>query len=92
MGTSLRPLQIAAGVEMLSLLVLLLNLATVHYPAVASLLGPTHGCAYLVCIIYTFRRKDATPATRATSLIPGIGGMLTLRRFLAMGRVESARV
>ncbi|MGW1102403.1 hypothetical protein [Streptomyces sp. NPDC002540] len=39
------PLRIAAVVELVSLTVLLINLATLHYPAVASLTGPIHGCA-----------------------------------------------
>jgi hypothetical protein len=68
-------LRIAARVELASLLLLLVNLATVHVPAVATLLGPLHGCAYLVAV-------GAAPGTRARllALIPGIGGLLAERR------------
>jgi hypothetical protein len=80
----LRPLRAAATVELASLVLLLANLATVHWPAVASLLGPTHGCAYLLVIILTFRHTSS-PRARATAWIPGIGGVLVLRQ-LAVGR------
>jgi len=43
-------LRVAARVELVSLLVLLANLATVHARAVATLIGPLHGCAYLLVI------------------------------------------
>ena len=75
-------LKIAAAVELASLIILLVNLATVHWPAVSSLLGPTHGCAYLFVIVLTFRQTTTT-ATRATSLIPGVGGLLVLRQLMA---------
>jgi hypothetical protein len=80
----LRPLRVAATVELASLVLLLANLATVHWPAVASLLGPTHGCAYLLVIVLTF---GSTPSTRVrvTAWVPGVGGVLVLRR-LAVGR------
>ncbi|GAB7052954.1 DUF3817 domain-containing protein [Catenuloplanes indicus] len=74
-----RPLRFAAAVEALSLLVLLLNLATVHIDAVASLTGPIHGCAYLFVIIAAFRLPGLTRAGRLRSLVPGIGGLLVLR-------------
>jgi hypothetical protein len=72
-------LRIAAGVELATLVVLLINLATVHWPQVSSAIGPTHGCAYLFVIILTVRQSRAT-RTRATALVPGIGGLLVLRR------------
>jgi hypothetical protein len=90
-NSSWRPLRIAAAVELASLIVLLVNLATVHWPAVASLLGPTHGCAYLFVIILTAGRREATTRMRATAVIPGIGGLLVLRR-LAGGRNTTAPV
>jgi hypothetical protein len=78
----LRPLRVAAAVELASLVLLLLNLATVHWAAVASLLGPTHGCAYLLVIALTFR-STASARVRETAWIPGIGGVLVLRQFTA---------
>jgi hypothetical protein len=72
-------LRIAAGIELVSLVVLLLNLATAHWPAVSSLVGPTHGCAYLFVVIATIRQPLATAKIRATALVPGIGGLLVVR-------------
>lgn len=77
----LRALQIAATVELVSLLVLLTNLATAHWPAVSSTIGPTHGCAYLLVIILTFSQSSET-RTRATAVIPAVGGLLVLRRLV----------
>jgi hypothetical protein len=74
-----RVLRIAAATEFASLLVLLANLATVHWPQVSSTVGPTHGCAYLFVIILTVRQSQA-PWTRATAFVPGVGGLLVLRR------------
>ncbi|WP_232376733.1 DUF3817 domain-containing protein [Amycolatopsis aidingensis] len=77
--SSWRLLRIAAGVELLSLAVLLVNLATVHWSAVSSLIGPAHGCAYLFVIVLTARLSRATTRMRLTALIPAIGGLLVLR-------------
>jgi hypothetical protein len=74
-----RLLTIAARVELASLIVLLANLATVHLAAVATLLGPLHGCAYLLVIGCTVAvTRSRRP--RLLSVIPGIGGLLALRR------------
>jgi hypothetical protein len=75
-----RWLRVAAAVELLSLLVLLVNLATAHLPAIASLGGPTHGCAYLVVVVAALRSAAAGPATKAIAWVPGIGGLLVVRR------------
>lgn len=75
----LRPLRIAAHVELVSLVVMLANLATAHLKPISSLTGPTHGCAYLFVVIATWRLTSATTATRAVAVIPGIGGLLALR-------------
>ena len=72
-------LRSAALVEFLSLLLLLANLATVHWPPVASLLGPVHGCAYLFVIGATVQ-ATRDRRTRLTAVVPGIGGLLALRR------------
>ena len=72
-------LRIAARVELATLALLLLNLATVHWQPVSSLLGPTHGAAYLFVIGATWQ---ATPqrGLRLLAFVPGIGGLLVLRR------------
>jgi hypothetical protein len=77
-----RLLRAAALVELLSLILLLANLATVHWPPVASLLGPMHGCAYLFVLGATARvTKDLR--TRVAAAVPGVGGLLVLRRLRA---------
>ncbi|WP_346427680.1 hypothetical protein [Streptomyces sp. AcE210] len=48
-----RPLRIAAHVELISLVVMLANLATAHLEPISSLMGPTHGCAYLFVVTAT---------------------------------------
>ncbi len=75
---ALRALRTAAAVEALSLLILLLNLATAHNAAVASAVGPIHGCAYLIAIVITWSLTK-TSSARAISFIPGIGALLVLR-------------
>jgi hypothetical protein len=77
--TDRRPLRAAATVELLSLILLLTNLFTVHVPAIAALTGPVHGCAYLFGIGAVLRDRQRTTAAVALAAIPGIGGMLALR-------------
>lgn len=66
-------------VETASLVVLLANLATVHIPQVASVLGPVHGFAYLAAIATAFLLPVDT-RTRLLTLVPAIGGLLALNR------------
>jgi hypothetical protein len=75
-------LRVAARVEFVSLLLLLANLATVHLPAVAALLGPIHGCAYLFVIGATLRTTTEI-RIRLLALVPGIGGLLAERQLIA---------
>jgi hypothetical protein len=72
-------LRIAASVEFVSLIVLLANLATVHWPAVSALTGPIHGCAYLFVIIATVSEAQATRQMKTLAFLPG-GGLLVLRQ------------
>lgn len=72
--------RIAAFVELLTLAVLLANLATVHLQQVTSMVGPTHGCAYLVIVLATWRNHGAATAAKVVALLPGIGGLLVLRQ------------
>jgi hypothetical protein len=76
--------RVAATVELVSLLVLLVNLATVHLPAVSSLCGPVHGCAYLFVVVATSRNPAAATATKVLAWVPGIGGLLVARRLTAV--------
>jgi hypothetical protein len=71
--------RVAAVVECVSLVALLVNLATVHLPVITSLGGPTHGLAYLVVVVVTLRDPAASRAAKAQAFVPGIGGLLVLR-------------
>ncbi|MGC4940811.1 DUF3817 domain-containing protein [Kribbella sp. DT2] len=73
-------LRAAATAEVVSLVILFTNLFTVHWPAVSSLIGPTHGCCYLLVVILTARSAGATTNTKLLALVPAIGGLLVLRR------------
>ncbi|MEE6261721.1 DUF3817 domain-containing protein [Plantactinospora sonchi] len=84
----LRALRIAAGAELATLVVLLTNLATVHWPQVSAVVGPTHGCAYLFVILLTLRQSRADRAW-ALAVVPGIGGLLVLRRLWAQRAVPT---
>ncbi|PRX96708.1 DUF3817 domain-containing protein [Allonocardiopsis opalescens] len=77
----MRLLRLAAAVEAVSLAVLLVNLVTVHHEAVTSLGGPVHGTAYLAVIAATWLMPSAAaPGARWRALVPGVGGLLAVRR------------
>ncbi|MFH7341165.1 DUF3817 domain-containing protein [Streptomyces sp. KHY 26] len=91
MTVNLRPpphLRIAAHAELISLIVMLTNVFTVHLKPISSLMGPTHGCAYLFVVITTWRLKRAPAAVKVLALVPGAGGLLALRQ---LDRGDSAR-
>ena len=73
-----RWLSIATAAEVASLVALLLNLATVHLPAVASALGPVHGFCYLATIALAWQ-LPVPASVRLRSLVPAVGGLLVLR-------------
>ncbi|MEV4252323.1 hypothetical protein AB0J52_04030 [Spirillospora sp. NPDC049652] len=73
-------LRIAAHAELISLIVMLANVFTVHLKPVSSLMGPAHGCAYLFVVIATWRLDAATTAAKVLAVVPGAGGLLALRR------------
>jgi hypothetical protein len=75
----LRWLRVASVGEAVSLAVLLVNLATAHLSAVASAVGPLHGFAYLATIATAFL-LPLPAGIRLLTLVPGIGGLLILRR------------
>lgn len=77
---SRRPLlRVLSVIELVSVLVLLTNLATVHAEAVSSVMGPTHGAAYLAVIITTLIIEGAPTRARLLALVPAVGGVLALR-------------
>jgi hypothetical protein len=74
-----RARELAALVETITVLVLFVNLFTVHEPAVSSLAGPVHGTAYLVVIALAFAGSDLGRGARWLSVVPVIGGWLVVR-------------
>ena len=72
-------LRVAALVEALTLVALLVNLATVHWRPVTALGGPLHGTAYLAVIAMVLLLPGAPRAAKLLALVPGIGGWLALR-------------
>jgi hypothetical protein len=83
------PLRIAAHAELISLIVMLTNLFTVHLEPVSSLMGPTHGCAYLFVVVMTWCLRQAPASVRALALVPGAGGLLVLRQLDRGGPARS---
>jgi hypothetical protein len=73
------PLRVAAHLELVTLIAMLANLATAHLEPVSSVLGPTHGCAYVFVVLATWRLRNVPAAAKAVALVPGIGGLLALR-------------
>ncbi|WP_458682572.1 hypothetical protein [Prescottella equi] len=80
-----RHLRIAAHLELISLIVMLTNVFTVHAKPISSLMGPTHGCAYLFVVMATWRIKQTPAAVKVRALIPGVGGLLALRQLDRVG-------
>ncbi|MFE7540892.1 DUF3817 domain-containing protein [Streptomyces platensis] len=80
-----RHLRVAAHGELVSLIVLLANLATAHLKPLSSLMGPLHGCAYLFVVIAVWRLDRIDTTARAIAVLPGIGGLLALRRIGRLG-------
>lgn len=75
----MRRLRAAAAVEAVTLVVLLMNLLTVHTRALASAVGPLHGTAYLAGIAITLLHPFPRSA-RLLAWVPGIGAWLASRR------------
>ncbi|MCX4545674.1 DUF3817 domain-containing protein [Streptomyces sp. NBC_01565] len=84
-----RLLRVSAPVELLSLAVLLANLAVLHQQALASAIGPLHGCAYLIAVIATAREAGPDRTAILLAAVPGIGGLLALRRLSGSGRATA---
>ena len=85
-GPAGRVLTVAAAVELLTLTVLLGNLALAHDPGLASAVGPVHGLAYVTTIGAGLLLDGAPRAARWLTLVPGVGGLLAGR---ALRRVRT---
>ncbi|WP_406430773.1 hypothetical protein OHB00_02605 [Streptomyces sp. NBC_00631] len=74
-----RPLRASAIIELVSLAVLLVNMATGNAQQIAALFGPLHGVAWLFGILATWRDPQRSTGAALRAVIPGIGGLLALR-------------
>ncbi len=77
---------LATAVELVTLAVLLVNLATVHWPPLASAVGPLHGTAYLVTAVLAWQ-LPLPRGVRLRAVVPAVGGLLVLQ---AAGRRDAA--
>jgi len=74
-----RILQLVGAVELVTLLLMLVNIATVHLAEVSRVLGPVHGLAYTATVITAFLVRGGAHRVWLLALIPGIGGLLASR-------------
>lgn len=77
--------------ELASIGVLLLNVATLHLRPITSAMGPTHGALYLAVVVTALLARDLLPRTRWMALIPVLGGVLTLVNVRREARRSPAR-
>jgi hypothetical protein len=65
---------VASALELVSITVLLVNLATAHSDPVTSIMGPVHGGFYLIVVAIAVLARGLRPRTRLLSIIPVLGG------------------
>jgi hypothetical protein len=78
MSPLLRTLAALSVVELLSVLALVANLATVHNETLAGILGPAHGALYLAVAAIALLGRGLTARTRIGAVIPVLSGPLTM--------------
>jgi hypothetical protein len=76
-------MRVVGAVELGTLVLLLLNVATVHLPEFSRLLGPIHGPAYTCTIVSAILLCAGRQRIWLLSLLPGIGGLLVARRMIS---------
>ena len=74
----LRTLAVLSALETVSVLALLVNLATVHDGTLAGVLGPIHGALYLSVAAAVLLGRGLTTRTRIGALVPVLSGPLTM--------------
>jgi hypothetical protein len=74
----LRALELLSVLELVSVAVLLGNLATAHVDGVAGVLGPVHGALYLAVAVTALFGRGLLLRTRLLALVPALGGVFTL--------------
>jgi hypothetical protein len=63
-------------------------MATANAHAIAALIGPAHGIAWLFGVITTWRDPRRTTGIAVVAAIPGVGGVLALRALNRAGQYE----
>jgi hypothetical protein len=76
----LRVLGVLSLLELVSVLLLLGNVLTVHDEAVTALLGPAHGAMYLAVAVTALLGRGLEIRTRVLALVPVLSGPLTMRQ------------
>lgn len=74
----LRTLAVLSVLELVSVLVLLVNLATAHVGVIARIIGPTHGALYLAVAVVALLGRGLTTKTRVCAILPVLSGPLTM--------------
>jgi hypothetical protein len=87
-----RQLRVAAHAEPISLIVLLANVFTVHLKPISAVVGPIHGFAYLFVVIATWRLGQSPAAAKILAVVPGVGGLLAVRRLDRVLNAARARI
>ncbi|MBQ1016614.1 hypothetical protein KBX71_01910 [Micromonospora sp. D93] len=74
-----RILQIVGTAELVTLVLMLANVVTIHLPTISHVLGPAHGLAYCASVITALLIMGGRQRVWLLALIPGIGGLLAAR-------------
>ncbi len=86
---SLRTLAVLSVLELATLAVLLINLATVHARPVTQLMGPLHGAVYLAVVVIVVFAPGLRVGERLLGCLPVLGGALALWRARRNARPEA---
>lgn len=79
MPGDLKLLRLFTVLELVSLAVLLTNMATADSRPLAAAVGPVHGAFYICVVIAVARRPRTSGRTVALAMLPAVGGVLALR-------------
>lgn len=74
-----RVLRIVGTAELVLLVLMLVNIATVHLPEVSRVLGAVHGLAYTATVITAVLVMGGRHRVWLLAVTPGIGGILASR-------------
>ncbi len=76
----LRTLAVLSVLELATLAVLLVNLATVHLRPITQAMGPIHGAVYLCVVVIVLFAPGLRVWERMLGCLPVFGGVLALWR------------